>query len=184
MSAPQPFPQPPAPWAAPPGALDVSVPYNRPVWPVVLGVLSMVIGGRSLLLLLGSLLQVAYSLLLSGRSLSGSPLVGAYGAWEIVRMAELLLVPFLGAVLLLAGFALYRHHRFAPALHVAYAVPRILCALVLPVANILTCPPQIRQYFAFLTIQSATLGVIYPAFLLVWFLRPKVWRQARTWWKP
>jgi hypothetical protein len=174
----QPFPA-GAP-GAPAGVIDTSVPYNRPVWPVILGVVSIVQAGYALVRLVTMLLNMAYSVVLQG-TFSGAFPLGGMGLWNLVQAAQYLLPPLLGVLLLAAGVLLYRHYPLAPLLHVIYAVPTVLLSAGLPVAFVLTCPPQFMPHMAFPTLQNATVSLIYPVFLLVWFARAKIRRQVAMW---
>ena len=156
---------------------------KRCVWPYVMGGISMVLAGYSLLAMVSILLQLVYSALTGRLARTGSlfPFGGTASTWELVRMARYGLRPMLGAILLAGGFTLYRHNRFGPLLHVIYAVPAVPLTVGLAIADTLTCPPSVMPQMAVWTIWDATTSLIYPVFVLVWFARPQIRRQVRAW---
>jgi len=158
-------------------------PQRQPVWPYVIGVLSMALAAQKLLSLLGIGIQVAVQLLLAGPGGSLTSIFGGFGAWQLSLMIQRIFHPLLGTILMAAGFALYKHSRFAPVLHVIYAIPAVLLAVVFPILYVTTCPPQLMPQMAFWPIWQSTTSLIYPVFLLVWFSRAKVKQQVRTYLK-
>jgi hypothetical protein len=152
------------------------------LWPRVIGVLSIVLAGQSMLGLVGALIQVILALV-TGQGGFGA-LLGRFG-WGAVYALNVVGMPALSVVLMVGGFLLYRRHRLGARLHVIYAIPAILLVGILPVAYIGLLVPQMGQQAAVFaivsTIWGATTRGIYPVFLLVWFSKANIRRQVRAW---
>lgn len=158
---------------------------DRPVWPVVVGVVSIVEAGRNVLALVGMMIQMAYLLVLRG--MGGGPFGGLFGglfgggSWEAVQVAHHVLRPLAAVLLMVGGFLLCRRSRFARTLIVVYALVAILLSVAFPILNAITSPPRFRMQLLFGPIWNGTTSLIYPVFLLIWFHRRKIRDQTRCW---
>ena len=182
MSTEPPYPSHP-PISPPPAGAPIRPAPEPPgtLWPRVIGVLSIVLAGQSMLRLLGLMIQVTIALL-TGQGGFGS-LLGGFG-WSTIYALNAVGMPALGVVLMVGGFLLYRRHRVGARLHVIYAIPAILLAGAFPVAYIGMWGPRWGPQSLFAisgAVWGATTTGIYPVFLLVWFGRANIRRQVRAW---
>jgi hypothetical protein len=105
--------------------------------------------------------------------------------WPLVIMGLQEFPAFVGGLILLpAGLLVWRQGRLGPRMHVTYAIVAILLNVITPVAsflNIARQAPDCQIEYVLFPIWNATVGMIYPVFLLIWFSRPEVKAETRLW---
>jgi len=163
-----------------------------PIWPTVLGVLSIVLGVETIVSGAGWL---EARIILNAVGLGdGAPTVGGLRAAILLGMRAW---QVLDAILLIvAGALLARRRPAGGALHVIYAVARIAELLALPFARWMGYSDVwVSDYRIYMTAQAVggtLIGLAFPIFLLVWFRRPDIRRhlaayrrvEARQFWRP
>jgi len=87
----------------------------------------------------------------------------------------------IGCLLLPAGLLVWRQSRLGPAMLKACAVLAIIFDLAAPLVQFFAYPQSYRMQLFFYPIWSATIGMIFPVFLLTWFARAKVKAETRLW---
>lgn len=152
----------------------------EPVWPAALGVVSMVLAGRHLFRFIWSF----GSLFLSPQSF----LEGAGLGKALLWLFNALLWTGVGVLLLVAGWRLCRRRRGAAVCHVVYA---LLAAAAVAYRLVLVgswLPARGPDWYTYASLADLGLRAIFslafPVFLVVWFLRPKIRRQLRSWREP
>jgi hypothetical protein len=148
------------------------------VWPRALGAVSMLLGGK---LLFGSLWSASYPV---WNSLLQIQWPMSANAPSVIFHA---LGGALGGLLMVAGWLLWHRRRGAAVCHLIYAVAFVIATLGWPVlASSATLFWQglsglSRYYYLALMVGSGLLALAFPVFLLVWFLRPKIRAQVKSW---
>jgi len=157
----------------------------RPTWPTIIGVLSIVLGVPSLLGLVLSFCTFLNS--------GGGPLLG------LAQLSGLVLAVNVGIgfwwfgsafLLFLGGIRLIQRHSSGRTLHLFYAwiaVSLIGAYASIWLVSILTCAPDGRIALAeaaWQGIRSWLLLILYPAFLILWFMRPPIKQQVLEWEAP
>lgn len=163
----------------PSGVFDAGIGGRRVLWPVAIGAASVVVAALKLLTLIGDFLQLGVSVVLG----SGPPFSEVFGGslWSMAAATAYLLGGVIGALLLPAGILVWRQSRLGPGMHKAYAIIAILLNLALPLTQFFAYPEMYRMQLISRSLWSATLGMVYPVFLLVWFSRAKVKAETRLW---
>ncbi len=165
----------------PAGAYATGIGGRRALWPVAIGAVSVVLAGQDLLKLIGSFCMILFrgSLYrLPGQLVSEFKNIDARAILGLGLGIGSLIPPLL---LLSAGLLIWRQHRRALGLHRAYAILMIILNLASPIILFYTYPETLRLNYAFHLIWQATIAVIYPVFLLIWFSRAKVRAETRLW---
>ena len=165
---------------APAGNLVTGIGGRRVLWPVAIGAISVAIGAERALSPIGFILQMISDVLEGG----GSPLsrFGGNSLWVLVYWSSQMLMGVLsGALLLPAGLLLWRQSRAGTILHVVYAILMIPLNFLWSIAQIMIFPGMARSPLLVWLIWYATMMIIYPVFLLIWFSRPKVKAETRLW---
>ncbi len=155
------------------------VTYRRVLWPVAIGAVSATMAAYDLLRVIGHILQLGFSFILGGGGQFGGIFSGDLPA--MVAGSAYMLGGVIGALLLPAGILVWRQSRLGPGMHKAYAIIAILLNITFPLAQSFTYPASYRMQLLFWPMWSATMGMIYPVFLLIWFTRPKVKAETRLW---
>jgi len=148
-----------------------SLPTHRPIWPSVIGWLSVFHSARAIAWLVAGIARQVVGSMVEPGHWSGN------GLWRLLNNLPLLTA----AALIVPAILLLRRRRGAIGLHLACAL-LVLVALV--VGQIILfgfrMPTILSRWF----LSQAVLPAIYPLFLLVWFVRPSVWRQVSRWRRP
>ena len=152
---------------------------RRVLWPVTIGAMSVALGAWGLLDLIGYALQLGLLAASLGQREFGSVLRGDFRL--TVSAGIMMLTGVIAVLLFTAGLLVVRQSRFGPKMHKAYAIMTIILNLALPILQCLSYPEHYRIYFAFQPLWSATVAVVYPVFLLIWFSREKVQAETRLW---
>lgn len=151
------------------------------VWPTVLGVLSMVLGGMGLFSKLWS--SAGFLMVKLFRAEGFFVPQGQYAAFWLVGAAA-------GLLLLVAGRLLHRRRPSGATCHLIYAALEALIVIGWAVAALTVTGSPARLGLSVLCAILASwlgivlLGLIYPVFLLVWFTRPKIRSQVKAWRQP
>jgi hypothetical protein len=146
------------------------------VWPRALGAVSMLLAGKLLFWEVWSQTSPLWKRLFRVE-------------WSVTARDVLLhaLVGALGVLLMVAGWLLWHRRRGAAVCHLIYAVAFVIATLGWPVlASSATLFWQglsglSRYYYLALMVGSGLLALAFPVFLLVWFLRPKIRAQVKSW---
>jgi hypothetical protein len=165
---------------APAGNCATGIGGRRVLWPVAIGAVSLALGAQKGLGVIGTSSQMLVWAALGSGSLGSSFVSG--NLWPMVYASAMLLGGILGAALLLpAGLLTWRQSKAGPAMHVIYAILAILESLLGPIGQIMSYPASYRNQLLVWPIWGATIMMIYPVFLLIWFSRPKVKAETRLW---
>jgi hypothetical protein len=145
-----------------------------PVWPKVLGVLSIFLAGQALFE--GAQMDVPFAPL----AISRLAAAGLSVENEELALSCLVLLSGIAAHLLviLAGVLLLRRKRIAGALHVVAAVVIILTAPGRGCTIVALLADPVRAALAW---AYSLKMILYSVFLLVWFSRARVRKQLRRW---
>jgi hypothetical protein len=169
---------------APAGFCATGVGGRRVLWPVAIGAVSVVLAIQNLLAVVGYALHACLTFLVSGGKLLGLDPISS-NLWPLVIMGLQEFPAFVGGLILLpAGLLVWRQGRHGPRMHVIYAISAILLNVITPVAsflNIARQAPDCQMEYVLFPIWNATVGMIYPVFLLIWFSRPNVKAETRLW---
>jgi len=163
--------------------------YSRPVWPSVIAALSLSKAAMHALRVVARAspeirqLASSYSLLLDyggswwtaawGLAIQGVRLIASLALTIHASLLALLLVP--------GGIALWRRRRWGATVHLVWAGAAALAVI----ASLLTDALGEDAFFEPLSSAYwATIRMIYPVFVLIWFTRPRVRRQVAAWGGP
>lgn len=163
----------------PAGIFAAGVGTRRVLWPVTIGAISVALGAWAFLGLLGYALQVGLTAAGHGERMFGSVFKGDFR--PTVSAGILLLKGIIAVVLFTAGLLVAQQSRLGLKMHKAYAIMVIILNLALPILQSLSYPKHFTIWFAFNPLWSATVEMIYPVFLLIWFSRPEVQAKTRLW---
>lgn len=150
----------------------------RPIWPTVIGILSI---------LQGFFWASCIGLTVAMRAMhpvqeEPSP----EGWWGAVRPALGVVVLVLPILVVVAGIQLIRHRPSGRTLHILYGIVTLLVHGVLFASGAVSMYPRYSEnsmlgaYGVGLAV-GALLSMGYPVFVLIWFLRPKIRRQMMAW---
>jgi len=150
----------------------------RPKWPTIIGVISVILGAN---VVLGIFLSLPSFFSPDGwpHNLKGWVQVASIGLTAYAYLLSLLL--------LVAGILLLRRRRLGRTLHLVFAA---ICISTFALYILLWMPgfvglwpaPSAELVANFKkTIPSWLYGLIYPAFLMLWFSLPKVRRHVAQW---
>lgn len=178
-------------------------PVRRPVWPTVIGILSICFGGLGLLC--GSIGMIAnlvgpfkdMTKMASPSGLDFTPPSGLHAA----TVATSLLGLTIAILLLIGGILVLRRRRAGVALHVAYIVLQFLNVVASMAVQYMMvswmqskfgelaqAPHMPMEAFKVQMVvamaTTALFGLPYPIFLAVWFLRPVIRQQVASWGAP
>jgi hypothetical protein len=154
------------PPASPPPVPPVQV-SQRPVWPLPIGVISIVVAVIACLRALGAF----------------ATLFMAAGGWMLAAGCFGLAV---GLVLLAGGIKLLRRDPQARGLHIGYACLQLLM-IGISVGFLSRAwfggggPVALPAQFWALFLARVGIGAAYPVFLLIWFFRPSVRAEVDSW---
>ncbi len=158
---------------------------DRPLWPRVIGVLSIVLGANRLATSAGSMVVTAGQLLMAGRLMSNvmptsrpslssihTWLGAGEGAGNIASM-----------VLVVAGVLLLRRRRLTIHLHWLCAVLTAAggVPVVLYYVGLMSAMAEPRWMAVVNLAVGSVIRLAYPVFVVVWFCRKPVRRQMRAW---
>ena len=150
--------------------------YDGPIWPHVIGALSVLHAAMAVPYLVGVVfsfirwtLPLEQSLSFTGVNLAG------------ILQALPSLIPVLQIALAAAGVLLWRRRPSGRRLHLACAFWLLIIAAAYPFLMIDVPCTTFSVRNALQPVYRATTWAIYPVFLLIWFTRPKVKRQVRGW---
>jgi len=173
-------PPPQPPYTQPPVAYYP--PQGRPsTWPTVIGIISIILA--SLGLLCTPLLTVVNAVN-PGTQKVYEYLPDWYRTWEIVGMFGGIVF---AVVLLIGGITLLKRRPVGRTLHLVYAVVSFAAAAVNVVifatiiAKTAGMPTPMRAGLIGGGVGGTCGGLIYPIFLLIWFLRARIAQEVRTW---
>ena len=173
-----PYSQPPGPPPLPAGAVE---PPPRTVWPVVIGVISIVMGSLGLVC---TPISLAINAVNPHARQVREFFPPWWRSWEI---ASTFLAVALGTLLLIGGILLLKRRGPGRALHLAYAFAALALCLLNGLlmsgsfSRIINAPGPAAVGMIVGVIGGACGGSIYPFFLLVWFLRGKIAAEVETW---
>jgi len=148
------------------------------VWPVVLGVLSIIAGFRAISVF--GIVQAEFLVGLARQLIQGDfgGAMGKFEAWDIVCLSSFGCGGILGV---LAGVMLLLRRRAALVLHWLYAAGVAGGAGVLIVFVLLPDKGSTEAKLLFRVLTRLAVGLAYPLLVMVWFSRPAVWRHGWTW---
>ena len=146
----------------------------RPVWPVVVGAISVTLACQKLL-------DLALAAPFLFRSPGFPEVLRAADGWTVAATSA---ETFLSWMLLVAGIGLLRR-RPAAALHPHYAILQILWVLVVGYRATWTMgpfkSPIDARWMLYGILAQALLAIVYPAFLLIWFRDARIRPQWQAW---
>lgn len=163
-------------------------PEGKPVWPIVIGVISVIFGAIGII-------SVPVGLMISARGPATDDL-RKYFPPQFMSFTRVDTVVGLAvsALLLAAGISLLKRRRVTRGLHTGYAIVNICRAVLTAVLTMTMVFPAVRDAAARGEIEGALpviivagaiggllSGMAYPVFLLIWFGRSKIARQVRQW---
>jgi hypothetical protein len=150
--------------------------YSRPVWPAVIAAISLIKVGMDVVRS-----AAGTSMLLSRLVFPHDYRFGRLGAWTIASWVLAILGSLSALLLVPAGIALWRRRRWGATIHLVW-VGAASAALV---ASVLTGAMEGGPWvWSFSRPYYATIRMIYPVFVLIWFTRPRVRRQVAAWGGP
>jgi len=155
------------------------VTYRRVLWPVAVGAVSIALAASKLLTVIGSILGLGFQIVLGGGS--SFDWIFSSNLWGMVAGSTYFLGGIMGCLLLPAGLLVWRQSRLGPGMHKAYAILAIILNLAAPIAQLLAYPESYRMQLFIWPIWRATIEMVYPVFLLIWFARAKVKAETRLW---
>ncbi|MCE5326754.1 MAG: hypothetical protein LLG01_10085 [Planctomycetaceae bacterium] len=147
----------------------------RPVWPIVIGIISTILGSLSVLGGLGGVLTAG-----AIAKFGTAPNLYDYAADWYRPFMTILGVIGLGAsaCLLIGGIRLLKRRPVARMLHLVYALAAIVVASVnlcgqVAALDFSSMPAPLR-FGTIIGFAAMPLSVAYPIFLIVWFSRAKI----------
>lgn len=163
-------------------------PANQPVWPTVVGVISVVFGGLGMICLPVSLAMGTVGSL-NRELMERAP--DWYASYTAVSGCVQLAI---AALLLAGGIYLLKRRPVARRLHVGYALATVCVTFLNTVLMATIVLPAISQATGQGPEQAGLMvglvagmivgffgGLAYPVFLLIWFSRSKIAGQVRQW---
>jgi hypothetical protein len=179
MNEPQ---NPSTPPERPPIAYPIPIPNTpgRPVWPTVIGVISVSLAGLGLICSPVSFVDVQ-------KIISGRPTEYPYPEWfRDYTLVAVLFGMLMSVVLLVGGIQLLRRRPVARMLHLVYGWVNVFSTVVgagimIAAASSPDIDPSTRIPFLAGAIGGVVTGLAYPVFLLVWFYRRKMTSQIHGW---
>lgn len=168
------------PEQSPPYEAAQDLPPQQPVWPKVIGIISIVLASLGLIC-------TPISLFVSMRGANAEEALKFFPDWWLAYTTVSCVVGVLQAILLLAaGIVVLLKRPAGRVLHLVYAVIAIVLGIAssaFGAASILTgdMPAPIKIGTAVGIFIGVLVGMIYPVFLLIWFLRPKIRDQVAAW---
>jgi len=156
------------------------LPPKQPIWPKVIGIISIVLASLGLIC-------TPISLLVSMRGANAEEALKFFPDWWLAYTTVSCVVGVLQAILLLAaGIVVLLKRPAGRVLHLVYAVIAIVLGIAssaIGATSILTAdmPAPIKIGAAAGVFIGVLVGMIYPVFLLIWFLRPKIRDQVAAW---
>ncbi len=208
MTEPPPPPEPPPPARLhPPTSPRPIVHATAPSrWPGVVGTIAIVIASLSILASAWGVLQQVFILNLTAM-VPGQEAMGAvYDRWRLPMIAVMASGALVAGVLLLGGILIVRRKPACRAVCLTYAALRTIQGVALAVVTGLMQQELVAVSMATTAANNpavaaasgpvgtatavasgaavAMWAIAFPAFLFVWFIRPKIRREVRSWRKP
>lgn len=175
------------PQAPSPGYTGYAAPPKKPAWPVVIGIISIVIGGLfSLCTCVGIPMNIAQRANPAVQELM-EQFPEWWTAWQIIGG---LLWLGLYILLLVAGICLVRRRAVGLPLHVTFALLGLIWCIINGVVTFrgmagveLPAPmgASMKPFMLIGMFAGFVFGGAYPIFLLVWFSRPGIRQQVQSW---
>jgi len=176
--------EPPSPQAQEP----YGPPEGKPVWPVVIGVISVVFGALGIIC-------TPIGLVMNAHSPVGADMREYFpDSYTSFIRADTVVGLGVSVLLLAAGICLLKRRPVTRGLHTGYAIANICRAVLTAVLMMTMVLPAVRDAAARGEVEVAlTVGIVvgaiggllggmaYPVFLLIWFGRSKIARQVRQW---
>ena len=158
---------------------------NKPNWPIVIGVISVSLGGLGMIVNLISALLGGMRGNTQGAGISFPDWFGTYTRVEGVAGTGIALL------LLLGGIALLRRRRPARPLHMVYAVANIISSLIEVYIVVSAMGYFIEPGGQMATVMKTSMyigafvggaaGCAYPIFLLIWLSRGRIRAEMQQW---
>ena len=149
--------------------------YSRPVWPAVVAALSLIKAGMD------AVRSAAGTSMLLSRLVFPEDWFGRLGAWTIASWVLAILGSLSALLLVPGGIALWGRRRWGATIHLVWAS----VASAALVASVLTGAMEGGPWaWSFSRPYYATIRMIYPVFVLIWFTRPRVRREVAAWGGP
>lgn len=163
----------------------------KPVWPTVVGIISLCIAGLFGLLTLGQMISNAAGF----GNAQQRQMVASVPDWiKSLQLASGLLAIATYVVLAIGGVMLLKRRRLGRTLHIAYALIGIVLAIAgtavgIVMMNHMTMPGnqpvKLQPVIRIVAIAAVIIGLLfslaYPVFLLIWFSRAKIKKHIQTW---
>jgi hypothetical protein len=152
----------------------------RTKWPLIIGIISIAFASLAIICTPASLAMHKLNPQ-SGEVFKGMPV------WfEAYMTASCVVGVLMGIVLLAAGIMLVLRKPAARPLHLGYACLAVVVCLIGLAVSVLAFsgsgmegPAKVGMYVGFAC--SVPLGLAYPIFLLIWFLRGSIAREVAGW---
>jgi len=163
----------------------------KPVWPTVVGIISLCLAGLgSLMTIVGQIFQAFAADFQPPQQrdmLANMPDWHQAYQWSIALIGIAIYV-----MLAIGGVMLLKRRRVGRTLHVAYALVGIVLAIVGTVVGLILVdymqfdgPEEMQTITKVTSMGGIIIGLFislaYPVFLLIWFARPKVKAETRLW---
>jgi hypothetical protein len=168
------------PEQSPPYEAPQDLPPRQPVWPKVIGIISVVLASLGLVC-------TPISLFLGMRGANAEEALKYFPDWWLAYTTVSCIVGILQAILLLAaGIVVLLKRPAGRVLHLVYAVITIVLGMAssaIGATGLVTAdmPAPIKISVAVGVFIGVLVGMIYPVFLLIWFLRPRIRDQVAAW---
>ncbi len=178
------FPSAFPPSEQPPLQPQYAPPEKKPAWPIVIGIISIVLASLGLLCFPLSIVSnklnpeaVEWEKSLPDWYSTYTIVVSLFGVGMTIG-------------LLIGGILLIRRRAIARPLHMLYgAFGAFMCILgfvmlftvVLPSLSAANFPPEREIIVKIVSVVGTIVGAVYPVFLLIWFSRGRIRDQVRSW---
>jgi len=159
-------------------------PPRRPVWPIAIGVISIVLGSLGLIC-------TPIVMAISAHGPRVDQVHELFPDWYDSYTKAAAVVGLVGsALLLVAGVYLLKRRPTAKTLHVTYALIQVFAAVVNAILIATAFLPSIRRSGAPEHVKASIIagwvvglavGLVYPVFLLIWFYRFRIAQQINQW---
>jgi len=170
-------------------AANVNAANAQPIWPTVVGIISLCLAGfGGLMTLFGMIFQTfAQGLQTPQQREMMASMPDWHQTYQLVSQVIWLAMAILLAV---GGVMLLKRRQLARTLHVAFAVIGVVLAIGFTVVGLISTsqmqvPGPADTIVKVTTIVTTIIGMFvslaYPVFLLIWFARAKVKQHIQTW---
>ncbi|MGB2819381.1 MAG: hypothetical protein WBF17_00265 [Phycisphaerae bacterium] len=176
-----PYSQPPSPQPPYPQAQAYYPPPKRSVWPTVIGIISIILAALGLIC---TPLMTIMNTFNPASQQVYEYLPDWYRTWEVVSAFGGIIW---GVLLLIAGIGLLKRRPVARTLHLVYAVSSMVVAVIngFVLVSVLSdtggMPAPVRVGMIGGAVGGTCGALIYPVFLLIWFLRASIAAEVRSW---